>query len=147
MRGVSPPDDPGWLRIAVPFESVGDAVERVLQIGAAAEVLAPEAVRRRVIDTLALMTARYHQGSSHRGPDSHGAAGRGRRTWVRRICGRHRDASWPFTATDAHAKRPAGKTPAGRLRVLTAVRASRAGAVGASVASVASVARIGQILL
>lgn len=59
VRVVSPPDAHGWVQITIPTESLDDAVERVLQIGAAAEVLAPEAVRQRVIDTLTLMTAHY----------------------------------------------------------------------------------------
>jgi predicted DNA-binding transcriptional regulator YafY len=68
VRVISPPDGQGWVRITVPTESLDDAVERALQIGAAAEVLAPPAVRRRVIDTLALMTARYREGVEGSGP-------------------------------------------------------------------------------
>ncbi|MCX5202678.1 transcriptional regulator [Streptomyces sp. NBC_00237] len=55
-----PTHDPqGWTHVTIPTESTDDAVTKALQLGPDAEVLAPDEVRRRMIETLASTAALY----------------------------------------------------------------------------------------
>jgi predicted DNA-binding transcriptional regulator YafY len=47
---AGPPDEMGWLRLTLPFESLEAARERILGWGRAVEVLSPLALRKSVID-------------------------------------------------------------------------------------------------
>jgi predicted DNA-binding transcriptional regulator YafY len=53
------PDPEGWIRLALPFESLEQARDRLLAFGGAIEVLAPRALRASVADYGAQITARY----------------------------------------------------------------------------------------
>jgi predicted DNA-binding transcriptional regulator YafY len=50
IAGAGPPDEEGWLRLTLPFESLEAARERILAWGRAVEVLSPLALRKSVID-------------------------------------------------------------------------------------------------
>ncbi len=52
-------DAEGWITAILPFESFEAARERILGFGAAAEVLAPEALRCSVADFAAQVVSRY----------------------------------------------------------------------------------------
>jgi len=58
-RTAEAPDAAGWRRCTVPVESAEQAVPELLRLGPGAEVLAPDALRARMVDTLAEMAARY----------------------------------------------------------------------------------------
>ncbi len=47
---ASSPDAAGWLTVTLPFESLYEARERLLGFGGAMEIVAPEALRKSVID-------------------------------------------------------------------------------------------------
>jgi predicted DNA-binding transcriptional regulator YafY len=53
------PDVDGWRVVTVPVESAESAVRELLRLGPDAEVLAPAALRDRMVTTLAELTARY----------------------------------------------------------------------------------------
>ena len=57
----STPDAEGWTTAVLPFESFEAARARILGFGGAAEVLAPEALRRSVADFAGQVVARYGQ--------------------------------------------------------------------------------------
>jgi predicted DNA-binding transcriptional regulator YafY len=59
LAGVEPADAEGWITATLPFESFEAARERILGFGGAAEVLAPEALRRSVADFATQALARY----------------------------------------------------------------------------------------
>jgi len=56
---ASPPDEQGWLTLRLPFESFEAARDRILGLGRAVEVLAPEALRLSVIDFAQQIVAFY----------------------------------------------------------------------------------------
>jgi predicted DNA-binding transcriptional regulator YafY len=47
-ESAGPPDADGWTRVVVPVESIDHAVADLLRLGAEAEVLAPDELRRRM---------------------------------------------------------------------------------------------------
>ena len=47
---AGPPDEQGWIRLELSFESFEAARERILGFGRAVEVLTPQALRRSVLD-------------------------------------------------------------------------------------------------
>jgi predicted DNA-binding transcriptional regulator YafY len=59
QRTAGEPDAAGWRCCTVPVESAEQAVPELLRLGPDAEVLAPAALRARMIDTLSAMTTRY----------------------------------------------------------------------------------------
>jgi predicted DNA-binding transcriptional regulator YafY len=59
LARAQPPDTEGWITATLPFESFEAALERLLGFGGAAEVLAPEALRRSVADFAAQTLSRY----------------------------------------------------------------------------------------
>lgn len=59
LAEAEPADAEGWITASLPFESFEVARERILGFGAAAEVLAPEALRRSVADFAAQVLSRY----------------------------------------------------------------------------------------
>ena len=60
LAEAEPADAEGWITATLPFESFEAARERILGFGAAAEVLAPESLRRSVADFAAQVFSRYH---------------------------------------------------------------------------------------
>jgi predicted DNA-binding transcriptional regulator YafY len=54
-----PPDESGWTTASVPIESVEHALHALLQLGDEVEVMAPAALRERMITTVAGLAARY----------------------------------------------------------------------------------------
>ena len=48
---AGPPDEAGWVRVAVPIESVDNAAWQMLRLGAEAEVLEPAGLRERMAET------------------------------------------------------------------------------------------------
>jgi predicted DNA-binding transcriptional regulator YafY len=50
IRKAGPPNSEGWIQMTLPFESFQAARDRILGFGRAVEVLAPEPLRRSVID-------------------------------------------------------------------------------------------------
>jgi len=50
---------PGWQRVTVPIESIEHATTQLLRLGADAQVLKPAALRQKLTQTLAAMTALY----------------------------------------------------------------------------------------
>lgn len=61
LAQAEPADAAGWVTATLPFESFEAARERILGFGGAAEVLAPEALRRSVADFAAQILSRYRQ--------------------------------------------------------------------------------------
>lgn len=59
LRTVQESDAQGWTRVTLPIEAVEEAVVTVLRFGPGAEVLAPEEIRRGVIEALAATAALY----------------------------------------------------------------------------------------
>jgi len=59
LAQAPPPDAEGWITLTLPFESQPAARARILGFGRAAEVLAPEALRKSVIDFAQQITAFY----------------------------------------------------------------------------------------
>lgn len=57
---VGEPDEEGWVQLRVNYESVGDAVARILGLGDGVEVLSPEELREKVIET-ARAVVRFYQ--------------------------------------------------------------------------------------
>jgi predicted DNA-binding transcriptional regulator YafY len=62
---AAPPDAEGWTRVTVPIESVGHATGEFLRLGAEAEVLEPDELRRAIAVTAAAV-ARRHGGDASR---------------------------------------------------------------------------------
>jgi predicted DNA-binding transcriptional regulator YafY len=56
---AGPPDAEGWLTLTLPFETLEAARDRILGFGSAIKVLAPEALRRSVLDFAAQIVALY----------------------------------------------------------------------------------------
>jgi len=54
-------DADGWLRVAIPIESIGHATGQLLSLGTDAEVLGPPELRARVCDTARAVAAQYRQ--------------------------------------------------------------------------------------
>ena len=50
---------PGWQRVTVPIESIEHATTQLLRLGTDAQVLKPAALRQKLTQTLAAMTALY----------------------------------------------------------------------------------------
>ena len=55
----SDPARPGWTTVLMPIESIEHGARRLLSYGAEAEVIAPLALRQRLLDELAATRARY----------------------------------------------------------------------------------------
>jgi predicted DNA-binding transcriptional regulator YafY len=53
------PSRPGWTTVLMPIESIEHGARRLLSFGAEAEVIAPPALRQRLLDALAATQARY----------------------------------------------------------------------------------------
>ena len=53
------PDVGGWIAVVLTFEALEEARSRLLGLGGAVEVLAPEVLRRSIADFAAQITARY----------------------------------------------------------------------------------------
>jgi len=56
---AGPPDDDGWITLTLPFEDLPAARSRLLGFGRAVDILAPEALRRSVIDFAAQIVDFY----------------------------------------------------------------------------------------
>ena len=56
---AGPPDADGWTRVVMPIESVEYAAMNLLRLGTEAEVVAPEALRRRISEIVGDLAARY----------------------------------------------------------------------------------------
>jgi len=56
---AAPPDAEGWITLTLPFESLEAARARMLGFGRAVEVLAPEALRKSMVDFAAQITDFY----------------------------------------------------------------------------------------
>jgi predicted DNA-binding transcriptional regulator YafY len=56
---ASAPDASGWHRVTIPIESIPHAAVQLLRLGAQAEVLAPLALRRAVIERIGAVAALY----------------------------------------------------------------------------------------
>jgi predicted DNA-binding transcriptional regulator YafY len=54
-----PPDEAGWLRLSLLFESLEDARGQLLPLGSAVEVLAPLALRMSLLDFAKQLVSRY----------------------------------------------------------------------------------------
>jgi predicted DNA-binding transcriptional regulator YafY len=50
MAQADPPDAKGWIKLTLPFETLPDARARILALGRAVEVLAPQALRDSILD-------------------------------------------------------------------------------------------------
>jgi predicted DNA-binding transcriptional regulator YafY len=61
LAEAGPADAEGWVTATLSFESFEAARERILSFGAAAEVVAPEALRRSVVDFAAQVLSRYQR--------------------------------------------------------------------------------------
>lgn len=59
LAQAPPPDAAGWITLQLSFETLEAARDRVLGLGGAIEVLAPEALRRSVLDFARQTVARY----------------------------------------------------------------------------------------
>ena len=57
-------DAQGWLTVRMSFESESQARERLLGMGGAAEVIAPVALRKSVVDFAAQVLSRYGEGQA-----------------------------------------------------------------------------------
>ncbi len=58
---ADPPDEEGWITVTLPFESIYAARTQLLGFGRAVEVLAPQALRRTVLDYATQIVDRYAQ--------------------------------------------------------------------------------------
>ncbi len=58
---AGPPDEDGWVRAAVPIESLTHAHGDLLRLGAEVEILSPAALRARLADTAAALVTLYHR--------------------------------------------------------------------------------------
>ncbi len=58
---ADPPDQEGWVRLTLVFESFEAARERILGFGRAVEVLAPRALRQSVLDFAQQIVALYEE--------------------------------------------------------------------------------------
>ena len=56
---AGPPDAEGWITLTLPFETLGDARQRILGFGGAMEVLEPRALRESVLDFATQIVALY----------------------------------------------------------------------------------------
>jgi predicted DNA-binding transcriptional regulator YafY len=61
LARAEPADAEGWVTATLPFESFEAAREHILGLGSAAEVLAPDALRRSVADFAAQTLSRYRR--------------------------------------------------------------------------------------
>jgi predicted DNA-binding transcriptional regulator YafY len=59
VKDADPPDEAGWVTLTLAFESLDSARDRILDLGSAAEVLEPEALRMSVIDYAAQISSVY----------------------------------------------------------------------------------------
>ncbi|MBN2388278.1 MAG: WYL domain-containing protein [Anaerolineales bacterium] len=59
LAQASPPDAEGWLTLDLPFESLPAARTRLLGLGRSVEVLAPEALRKSLVDFAEQVVAFY----------------------------------------------------------------------------------------
>jgi predicted DNA-binding transcriptional regulator YafY len=59
VKQAGPPDGDGWITLALSFESLEAARERILGFGGGVQVLAPPALRRSVIDYAEQILGRY----------------------------------------------------------------------------------------
>ncbi|MCZ9342535.1 WYL domain-containing protein, partial [Streptomyces sp. TRM76130] len=71
LEGAGPAGADGWTEVELPVETEAVAVGDLLRLGAEAEVLGPEPLRRAVADTVAALARRYPPDS----PGFHGASG------------------------------------------------------------------------
>jgi predicted DNA-binding transcriptional regulator YafY len=55
----SDPARPGWTTVLMPIESIEHGARRLLSYGAEVEVIAPPALRQRLLDELSATRARY----------------------------------------------------------------------------------------
>ena len=60
IASAGPPDNEGWITLTLPFERIEAARERILGLGCAIEVLAPEPLRLSVIDFARQIVDFYH---------------------------------------------------------------------------------------
>jgi predicted DNA-binding transcriptional regulator YafY len=56
---ASEADERGWRRVTIPIESISHAAAQVLRLGAQAEVLAPAALRRELLERVDAVAALY----------------------------------------------------------------------------------------
>jgi predicted DNA-binding transcriptional regulator YafY len=61
QRTATSPDADGWIRVAIPIESVEQALPELLKLGADAEILAPAGLRERMTRTLDTLTRVYRR--------------------------------------------------------------------------------------
>lgn len=58
-ESATPPDAEGWVEVVLPIESIEHAVADLLRLGPDAEVLAPPALRARMIESAEAVVRRY----------------------------------------------------------------------------------------
>ncbi|MFD8562984.1 helix-turn-helix transcriptional regulator [Streptosporangium canum] len=61
QRTAASPDADGWIRVAVPIESIEQALPELLKLGADAEILAPAGLREHITQTLDALTRIYRR--------------------------------------------------------------------------------------
>jgi predicted DNA-binding transcriptional regulator YafY len=66
-RSARPPDADGRVEVTIPIESVEHAARELLRLGAHAEVLAPAALRERMLDAVGRLAATYGGAFVHSG--------------------------------------------------------------------------------
>lgn len=70
LQSASPPDAAGWITVEVPIESEEIALSQFLQLGAEAEVLAPDTLRQRMAGMARAMD-RIYQPDDGASPGNH----------------------------------------------------------------------------
>ncbi|MFJ7495716.1 helix-turn-helix transcriptional regulator [Streptomyces sp. NPDC097727] len=61
QRTATSPDADGWIQVAIPVESVEQALPELLKLGADAEILAPAGLREHMTHTLDALTCVYRR--------------------------------------------------------------------------------------
>ncbi|MER6914805.1 YafY family protein [Streptomyces sp. NPDC000594] len=61
QQTATPPDTDGWIQVAVPIESIEQALPEILKLGADAEVLSPAGLREHMTRTLDALTRVYRR--------------------------------------------------------------------------------------
>jgi predicted DNA-binding transcriptional regulator YafY len=69
LEQADPPDEHGWCRLTIPFQSMEQARTMALGLGALVEVVAPAGLRERVVEQAARVLAFYAQGRPQNGDE------------------------------------------------------------------------------
>jgi predicted DNA-binding transcriptional regulator YafY len=59
QRSAAGPDAAGWTVVTIPIESAEAALPELLKLGADAEIVSPDDLRARVVQTLRAMNSLY----------------------------------------------------------------------------------------